>query len=892
MAAELRQGVRLTLPLRGMTCAACAARIERGLRRLPGVQEAVVNFATGRATVVYDPAQQSLASLRAAVQDLGYDLVTEEQTVDLSAVPPAQRPAALAALQRLPGVLRVVAAGPDQAQAQVVAVAGALSPAVLDQTLAPFRPRGDRLTTVTLAITGMTCAACAARIERVLRRRPGVQSAVVNFATHRATVTYDPTVLSLEALLQAVADAGYQARPAGDRRQEMAEETGDLWRRFLVSAVAGLAITALALLPLPLSAEVRAVLMFLLATPVQFWAGAPFYRGAWAAARRRTTTMNTLIALGTTAAYGYSVVATFAPGLLTGVAGHVEPYYDTAVVIIALILLGRTLEARARGRARAALQHLLRLQPRTARVVRDGQESDLPVEAVQVGDIVVVRPGERIPVDGVVIDGRSTVDESMVTGESLPVDKGPGDPVVGGTVNLTGTFRFRATRVGAETLLAQIVRLVEEAQGSKAPVQRLADAVAARFVPAVLGIAGVTFVAWLLFGPPPALTHALLNAVAVLIVACPCALGLATPTAIMVGTGRGAELGVLFRSAEALEQAARVTAVIFDKTGTLTLGAPQVTDLVPAPGVSPDELLATAALAERRSEHPIARAILAAAQARGLAVGVPERFQALPGHGVEAAVDGRVVLLGTATLLAERGIAVDGLVATAEALAAGGKTPLFVAENGQVRGLIAVADTLKPEAPAVVAALRRMGLPVYLLTGDTARTARAIAAQVGIAPENVLAEVRPDGKAAVVRQLQAQGHRVAMVGDGINDAPALAQADVGIALGTGTDIAMETADVTLISGGLWGVVTALALARATLRTIKQNLFWAFIYNIVLIPVAAGALWPLLGGRPLVLGPFHWSGTLNPMLAAGAMALSSVSVVGNALRLRRFQPPRP
>ncbi len=611
-----------------------------------------------------------------------------------------------------------------------------------------------------------------------------------------------------------------------------------------------------------------------LAAPVQFWAGWPFYRAAWAAARHGGTDMNTLVAVGTSAAWGYSAVAVLWPGALAIPGQSPQVYFDTSAVIVTLILLGRTLEARAKGHASDAIRRLMGLAPRLATVLRDGGELHVPVDQIKVGDVILVRPGEKVPVDGTVNDGHSTVDESMLTGEAIPVEKRGGSDVIGGTLNKTGTFRFTATRVGRETALAQIIELVRRAQGSKAPIQRVADKVAGIFVPVVLGIAGATFLAWLALGPAPALTHALVAAVAVLIIACPCSLGLATPTAIMVGTGRGAELGVLIKGGETLEGAHRITTVVFDKTGTLTHGRPEVTDVV-VRGAGEGDLLQMAASVEHASEHPLAQAVTAAAKSAGLKLLNVERFSALPGRGVEATVQGARVLLGNARLMREQDVALGWAEQELLRLADEGKTPVVVARQGTVLGIVAVQDAPKPEAHDAIAALHQRGLKVAMITGDHAATAAAVARTLGI--DTVLAEVLPGDKAAEVARLQAAGEVVAMVGDGINDAPALAKADVGIALGTGTDVAMETADVTLLRGDLNGVVTAIDLSRRTMRTIRQNLFWAFGYNTAGIPVAAGVLYPFTGLL------------LSPMIAALAMAFSSVSVVTNSLRLRRFAP---
>jgi P-type Cu+ transporter len=738
---------------------------------------------------------------------------------------------------------------------------------------------------VEIAVQGLHCASCVRRAETALLAVKGVVSASVNLATNRATVEYRPGEVRRAGLEAAIEGAGYGVvRVSGEEDEEDAEakardrEQRRLRSRFLLGLALSAAVLAGSmghLVPGFPALLGNPFLLWALATPVQFWIGARFYKGAWSAFRHRAADMDTLVAVGTTAAYGYSVVATLAPGVFRRGGLNPDVYFDTSAVIITLILFGKLLEAGAKGRASSAIRALIGLQPKTARVRRGEAELEIPVKDVVVGDILVVRPGERVPVDGVVAAGRSAVDESMITGESLPVAKAAGDRVTGATMNTTGAFEMRAERIGKDTVLAQIVRLVREAQGSKAPIQRLADSIASVFVPIVLSIAVLTFVAWFDFGPSPALTMALLGFVAVMIIACPCALGLATPTAIMVGTGRGAELGVLIKNGASLETAHKITTVVFDKTGTLTKGAPEVTDVLAAEGWSEAELLALAASAERLSEHPLAGSVVEAARSRGLVVSPASDFRAWEGRGVEATVGGRSVLIGNRALLEERGIGAASLAARAEILAGEGKTPIFAAVDGRPAGLLAVADPLKEGAAAAVSRLKGLGLEVVMLTGDHRRTAEALARAAGV--DRVLAELRPEEKTAEIRRLQAEGRRVAMVGDGINDAPALAQADVGIAIGTGTDVAMEAADITLIRGDLAGVARAIDLSRRTMRTIRQNLFWAFFYNVIGIPVAAGALYPFFG----VL--------LNPMLASAAMAFSSVSVVSNSLRLRRFRP---
>jgi len=741
--------------------------------------------------------------------------------------------------------------------------------------------------TATLRIRGMHCASCVSGIEQAVGTKPGVLRADVSLATESAAIDYLPSVTDLATVKAAIRGRGYEVdedsgREAPEREsEERAREYRDLMRRFWF----GLAISVPILLTaypewIPglrgLSEEaVRWIwgLDGFLTLAVLAYSGKRFFTGAWSAFRHRAADMNTLIALGTGAAWVYSTVAIIFPGLLP--AGTAEPFYDVAAVVVTLVLLGQALEVRAKGRTSEAIRKLLDLQARTARVVRDGAEIDIPVEEVVVGDVVVVRPGEKVPVDGVVVDGHSALDESMVTGESIPVEKGPGDDVIGATVNKTGSFRFRATKVGKDTALAQIVKMVQQAQGSKPPIARTVDVVAGYFVPAVMIVATLAFAAWYTFGPAPTLTYATIVAVTTLIIACPCALGLATPMSLMVGVGKAAEHGVLIRNGEALQLARKVDTVVLDKTGTITRGQPALTDVLTAPGFREAEILHLAASAERGSEHPLGEAIVVGARERGLEPSGAEGFQAVAGHGIEARVDGRVVLLGNLRLMADRNVELGRLPREAARLSEDGKTPMYVAVDGEAAGLIAVADTIKEDSVAAVRRLHELGLQVVMLTGDNERTARAIARQVGI--DRVLAEVLPDQKADQVAALQAEGKTVAMVGDGINDAPALARADVGIAIGTGTDVAIEAADVTLIGGSLKGVAIAIDISKATFRNIKQNLLGAFGYNTLGIPIAAGVLYPLFGML------------LSPMIAGAAMAFSSVTVVTNANRLRFYEP---
>ena len=745
------------------------------------------------------------------------------------------------------------------------------------------------MTTVTLNLGGMSCAACANAIETAIRQVPGVNKAQVNFATEQANVDYDERSTRLDAIQTAVTNAGYKAAvdtgPGGEAaRLERQAQQRPLMYRVVVSGIIGI-ILVVGSMPAMLGMSIpgwpmvlhNAWVQLVLSTPVMFWCGQSFFRGAWQALTHRTANMNTLVALGTGTAYAYSLFVTLFPGVLMAQGLAPEVYYEAAVVIIALLLLGRYLESRARAHTSDAIHQLMGLQPDMAMVVRQGEEVEVPTQEVVVGDIIVVRPGAKIPVDGTVVMGTSTVDESMVTGEPMPVQKSKGDDVIGATINKTGSFRLRAARVGKDTVLAQIVQLVQTAQGSKAPIQKLADQVTGWFVPVVVAIALVTFLLW--FNLTGNITLALLTTVGVLIIACPCALGLATPTSIMVGTGKGAENGILIKDAESLELAHRLDTVVVDKTGTLTQGKPTVTDYVTVQGAAnsnESRLLQLAAAIEHSSEHPLAAAVTNYAAAQGVkALPAVDEFEAVVGRGVQGTVQGHWVQLGTGDWMQTLGIDIQPLQARQQFWAAAAKTTVWIAVDGQVEGLLGIADAIKPSSAQAVRTLQRMGLEVAMLTGDNPQTAAAIAQEVGI--RRYIANVRPDQKAAQIKQLQMEGQRVAMVGDGINDAPALAQADVGIAIGTGTDIAIAASDITLISGDLSGIVTAIRLSKATMANIRQNLFFAFIYNVVGIPIAAGILYPLFG----------W--LLNPMIAGAAMAFSSVSVVTNALRLRRFQP---
>ncbi len=761
----------------------------------------------------------------------------------------------------------------------------------LIDTVSPAEAKHER---IDLPITGMTCAACANRIEKKLKKQPGVETAAVNFSTEKATVSFDPDATDASGLIKAVRDVGYDVveTSGSDESTELSiehahsEEFAVLKRKFWVAAILSIPVLIIAMahgsIPFLNFPGVNWLQLFL-TIPVVLYSGRQFYTGAWAAFRHRSADMNTLIAVGTGAAFIYSASATIFPGFFAqksampmpgmDAAPMVPVYFEAAAMIITLILLGRMLEARAKGQTGNAIRKLIGLQAKTARVIRDGRETEIAIEAVITGDTVIVRPGEKIPVDGLVTEGSSAVDESMLTGESLPVEKKAGDEVFGATINKAGAFQFKATKIGKDTALRQIVRLVSDAQGAKPPIAKLADTISGIFTPIVIGIAILTFIIWFVASPPDVrLSMALVNFVSVLIIACPCALGLATPTAVMVGTGRGAENGILIKGGDSLETAHKLNIIVLDKTGTITRGEPGLTDILPK-NLDASEFLKIVASAENSSEHPLAAAIVRGALERGLALEKVTNFKAIGGLGLEARIGGKLLLVGNLRLMNDRKIELGNAERGADRLANEGKTPMFAAIDGVFAGIVAVADTIKPESEEAIRKLKELGLEVVMITGDNRRTAEAVAKQVGI--ERVLSEILPEGKTAEIKRLQAGGKFVGMVGEGINDAPALAQADVGIAIGTGTDVAIEASDITLVKGDLIGVVKAIALSKATIRSIRQNLFWAFVYNIIGIPLAAGLLYPLTG----------W--LLSPIIASAAMSLSSISVVMNSLRLRRF-----
>lgn len=815
-----------TVVISGMTCAACARRVERAVGALDGVVQASVNFATEKLSVEYEEDKISRDQIKEAIINAGYGVVEEAKTK-----------------------------------------------------------------TVTIPIGGMTCAACAARVERALSKAEGITKASVNFATEKATVEYNPQQVRLSEIRHIIEEAGYtplsvEKKAAVDEDQRRKEqEIRGLWRKFTVSAIFAVPLLYIAMVPMlpwlpfpfpafldPMHYPLRyALTEVLLVIPIVI-AGHRFYTVGFKALVQRSPNMDSLIAIGTSAAVIYSLYSTFR--IMAGNPHAVEElYFESAGVIITLILLGKSLEAVSKDKTSEAIKKLMGLAPKTAIVIQGEQEVEVPIDEVEPGDVILVRPGEKIPVDGVVIDGHTAIDESMLTGESIPVEKKAGDKVYAGSINTNGLIRFQATKVGDDTALAQIIKLVEDAQNSKAPIAQLADVVSGYFVPIVVGIAFLAFVGWLLAGKP--LVFALTIFISVLVIACPCALGLATPTAIMVGTGKGAEYGILIKGGEALERAHKINTIVFDKTGTITEGKPEVTDIIPASGMSRERLLQIAASGEKGSEHPLGDAIVRAAEKENLPVLPVESFHAIPGHGIEVIVDGQPVLIGNKKLMEDRGIALNELAGKSDELADEGKTPMYVAVNQQMAGIIAVADVVRENSAAAIKKLQSMGIEVAMITGDNLKTAEAIARQVGI--DRVLAEVLPQDKSNEVKKLQAEGKIVAMVGDGINDAPALAQADIGIAIGSGTDVAMESADIVLMKSDLMDVATAIQLSKSTIRIIKENLFWAFGYNVAGIPIAAGLLY--LFGGPL----------LSPVFAAAAMSLSSVSVVSNALRLKRFKP---
>lgn len=816
------------LNIRGMTCAACAQRIEKTVRKLSGVNQANVNLASEKLFVEYDSESVELSAVKAAVTKIGYEVAEKSENAK-----------------------------------------------------------------VTIPIGGMTCAACARRVEKAIGKLEGIEETSVNFATEKATVTYDPQTVRLSVIRGAIEKAGYEALEvdkadaADEDRARKQKEIKTLWTKFIVSAIFSIPLFYIAMapmitfvrLPFPAGIEpmryplIYALLELFLVVPV-LAVGYRFYTVGFKALIQRSPNMDSLIAIGTSAAVIYSVYNTFqiASGHFMAVDAL---YYESAGVIITLILLGKSLEAVSKGRTSEAIKKLMGLTPKTATIFVDGVEKEIPIDEVELGDIIIVKPGEKIPVDGTVISGHTSIDESMLTGESMPVDKKEGDPVYAASINTTGAFRFKAEKIGSETALAQIIKLVEDAQGSKAPIAQMADIVSGYFVPVVCAIALVSGVAWY-FGTGGDLKFALTIFISVLVIACPCALGLATPTAIMVGTGKGAENGILIKGGEALETAHKITTIVFDKTGTITEGKPTVTDVLTIEGISKDMLLQLTASAEKNSEHPLGQAIVLGAKDAGLELFATDHFEALTGRGIQANIKGEDILAGNRKLMDESGISLAGMEEISDRLAEEGKTPMYVALNGTLAGIVAVADVVKESSRAAIESLHKMGMEVAMITGDNAKTAAAIAKQVGI--DRVLSEVLPKDKSNEVKKLQNEGKKVAMVGDGINDAPALAQADIGIAIGSGTDVAMESADIVLMRSDLMDVPTAIHLSKQTIRNIKQNLFWAFGYNVIGIPIAAGLLHLLFNG-PL----------LNPIFAAAAMSLSSVSVLTNALRLKRFKP---
>jgi P-type Cu+ transporter len=810
--------------VQGMSCAACVRRVENGIKEIEGVSEAVVNLATSKATVEFDPERVNQDTIREKIEDIGYEVVD----------------------------------------------------------LTPARQRGEEKTT--LLVGGMTCAACVRRVEMALKSIPGIEDASVNLASSKATVVHPQRAIDVAKLKEVLEEAGYEYLGLHEEALEdpveasRRKEIKDLKLKLIVGGILNIPIM-MGSMPhwFPFLHAIPQQLMLysllIMTTPVVFWVGNRFISGAIKVTRHKTADMNTLVAIGALSAYLYSALATFWPQVFAGAGLDVHVYYDGAAMIVTLVLLGRFLEIKARGRTSEAIKKLMNLAPKTARVIRNGEEMDIPIEDVVEGDLILVRPGGRIPTDGMVESGASSVDESMLTGESLPVAKEAGSEVFAGTINQTGSFTFKATKVGAQTALAQIIHLVEEAQGSKAPIQRFADKVASIFVPVVIVIAMLTFVIWYFLVPEPIFSRALLNFVSVLIISCPCAMGLATPTAVMVGTGLGAENGILIKGGESLEKAYKLSTIVFDKTGTLTKGKPEVTDIETLPSIPRDQFLQMVVSIEAVSEHPLAAAIVTKGRDEGVNPATVEEFESFTGLGAQGVVEGRRVLLGNQRLFKDRGIDFGDLGKKADELGASGKTCVYIAVEDELVGIIALADALKESARDTVSQLQEMGLTVAMITGDRKETAHAIAAELGI--ERIMAEVLPGDKAGEIQRLQGEGETVAMVGDGINDAPALAASDVGIAIGAGTDVAVEASDITLIKEDLRLVVSAVRLSSVTMRVIKQNLFWAFFYNTLGIPVAAGILYPFFG----IL--------LNPMFAAAAMALSSVSVVSNALRLKRI-----